>query len=133
MFRDSHGNLYGTTQKGGAYNYGAIFEITREGAESILLSLSGPDGATPFAGLTRDSKGNLYGTAIGGGIDGDEGYGTVFELQADGTEKVLHVFTGKRDGGYPEGGVYVDPSGAVYGTTSYGGTHLAGVIFEIVP
>ena len=39
------------------------------------------------------------------------------------TFTVLHNFTAGTDGAYPEAGVTVGPSGAVYGTARYGGTY----------
>jgi uncharacterized repeat protein (TIGR03803 family) len=133
VVRDPQGNLYGATHAGGIYNFGSVFKVTRKGTETVLLSLSGGDGGNPFAGVTRDSKGNIYGTAAGGGIGGDEGYGTVFEIQADGIEKLLHVFTGQADGGYPESGLLLDHAGNLYGTTVYGGANLAGTVYKVVP
>lgn len=35
--------------------------------------------------------------------------------------KVLHTFTGRRDGGQPWAGLLSDPAGNLYGTTQYGG------------
>src|SRR5262245_36752568 len=47
------GNLYGTTQYGGAHNLGTVFSITPTGTLTTLHSFAGPpsDGATPTAGL----------------------------------------------------------------------------------
>jgi uncharacterized repeat protein (TIGR03803 family) len=72
------GNLYGTTYEGGTNGYGAIFQITTNGALTPLYSFTdGRDGANPFAGLTLAGGGNLYGTTAGGGTSGE---GAVFEL-----------------------------------------------------
>ena len=78
---DPAGNLYGTTQTGGAAgNYGTIFEVSSTGKFTVLHSLNGgTDGATPFAGLTRDSAGNLYGTAYQAFLR-FERVGTVFKV-----------------------------------------------------
>src|ERR1700722_14876708 len=35
---DAHGSLYGTTVDGGAYNFGTVFRVTPNGAETILYS-----------------------------------------------------------------------------------------------
>src|SRR5580704_18923614 len=69
---DQKGNLYGTTEYGGAYGYGVIFKLTPKGKETVLysfcaLGLPCRDGAQPRAGLVFDRKGNLYGTAYYGG------------------------------------------------------------------
>jgi len=46
----------------------------------------------------------------------------------------LHDFPGQQgDGEVPIGGVTVDASGNLYGTTSAGGANGAGVVWEITP
>jgi uncharacterized repeat protein (TIGR03803 family) len=105
--------------------------------------LTEADGADPSAGLIADSAGNFYGTTQDGGIlqDGDPfGDGIVYELMADGTEKVLHLFTGAPDGAHPFGGLIRDAAGNLYGTTAFGGgpNHCngyvgCGVIFQLSP
>jgi len=117
VIQDSAGNLYGTTLTGGtACGYGSIFKITAKGAESLLYSYSGLDGELPYAGLLRDKAGNLYGTTYLGGASG---LGTIFRLSKTGKLKVLHSFAGGgTDGCYPYGGVTMDSSGNIYGTTT---------------
>lgn len=125
LVRDAKGNFYGTTSVGGAHNYGAVFELTEAGKESVLYSFTGGvDGAFPLAGLVEDGAGNLYGTANTGGV----GYGTVFELNAKtGKLKVLHTFAGGTDGAYPYlGALVLDGARNLYGTTVYGGSSTCG-------
>jgi uncharacterized repeat protein (TIGR03803 family) len=81
LIRDSAGNLYGTTQYGGAYNNGTVFRVSGAGQEKVLLSFFSSDGEKPLAALVRDSSGNLYGTAYDGG---NYGYGSVFKLAPNG-------------------------------------------------
>jgi uncharacterized repeat protein (TIGR03803 family) len=139
---DAAGNLYGTTQYGGTYGLGTVFELTPAGGgswtEKVLYSFSGngTDGATPEAGLIFDAAGNLYGTTYQGGT---YGYGTVFELTPAGgggwTEQVLHSFNNNgADGSLPAAGLIFDAAGNLYGTTSYGGTYFYyGTVFELTP
>jgi uncharacterized repeat protein (TIGR03803 family) len=61
-------------------------------------------------------NGILYGTTRYGGTDG---YGTVFSITPQGTESVLHSFTGGADGGTPYLGVTVEHIG-LYGSTTAG-------------
>src|ERR1700674_3966070 len=145
LVRDTAGNLYGTTEVGGAGNYGTVFELTPTAGgawtEKVLhtFNLNGKDGAYPATSLIFDAAGNLYGTTVGGGKYYD---GTVFELtpKAGGswTEKV-YSFSGK-DGESPWGaGLIVDAAGNLYGTTFYGGSGTCnndgfggcGTVFEL--
>ena len=91
------------------------------------------DGIHPYSALILDASGNLYGTASDGGA---YGLGTVFEFSprpAGGwTEKILHSFN-DNDGSKPLAGLTFDVSGNLYGTTSQGGPHYNGEVFELVP
>ena len=80
-----------------------------------------------WALIIRDSSGNLYGTTNNGGT-ADEG--VVFKVDTAGQETVLYNFTGGADGGDPYAGVIRDSAGNLYGTTFYGGTADAGVVFK---
>jgi uncharacterized repeat protein (TIGR03803 family) len=138
---DAAGNLYGTTDLGGAYGYGTVFELTPAAGgtwtEKVLHNFNndGTDGIEPLAPLIIDAAGNLYGTTYQGGAYNS--YGTVFELTpaAGGTwtEKVLHSFGSGTDGLIPYGGLIFDAAGNLYGTTAYGGTNDLGTVFELTP
>jgi uncharacterized repeat protein (TIGR03803 family) len=76
LVRDSAGNLYGTTRYGGStacppyFDFGqcgVVFKLSPTGAETVLHSFTGADGANPSAGLIQDTAGNLYGTTGFGG------------------------------------------------------------------
>jgi uncharacterized repeat protein (TIGR03803 family) len=123
---DGLGNLYGTTYGGGASGDGTVFEISPRGP--FTASFNGANGANPEATLAIDSQGNLFGTTYGGGASGD---GTVFEVaRGSSTITTLTSFNGT-NGANPAGGLFVDSSGNVYGTTSSGGASNAGTIFEL--
>jgi uncharacterized repeat protein (TIGR03803 family) len=130
LIRDSAGNLYGTTNGGGASGAGVVFKVDRAGNETMLYSFTGgPDGGYPlWVVLARDSAGNLYGTTSGGGASGN---GVVFKLDPSGNETVLHSFTGGADGSSPFAGVVLGSNGNLYGTTPFGGQTNAGIVFEI--
>ncbi|MBZ5573191.1 MAG: hypothetical protein LAO09_15075 [Acidobacteriia bacterium] len=126
LVADANGNAYGTTQSGGRFGYGTVFEITSKGREKILYSFGlEQDGGAPYSALIMDKQGNLYGTtAFGGSYYGGEcsgtGCGTVFKLSTSGVEEVLHSFEGT-DGDSPLAGVIMDGQGNLYGTTAVGG------------
>jgi uncharacterized repeat protein (TIGR03803 family) len=80
---DAAGNLYCTTEQGGTYRYGTVFELspttTGPWKETILYNFNpvGRFGFDPAHGVALDSAGNLYGTTVGGG---DFAFGTVYEI-----------------------------------------------------
>jgi len=139
---DSAGDLYGTNFNGGHNGYGAVFELSSAGQETLIFNFggSGLNGEIPRSGLTLDAAGNLYGTTEYVGVGGS---GEVFELtsnaQGGWTKKTLYVFAGGSDGSQPFGNVILDTRGHVYGTTWTGGTGNCtgnngtgcGVVFEI--
>ncbi len=130
LIMDSSGNLYGTTYAGGKAEDGTVFELAHgSGTITTLASFNGTNGASPWAGLIMDGSGNLYGTTYAGGASG---YGTVFELaDGSGTITALASFNGG-DGKFPYGGVIMDSSGNLYGTTSTGiGYSYLGTVFEL--
>ena len=149
VIRDSSGNLYGTTVEGGdltcndGYGCGTVFKLDKVGQETVLYSFTGTegDGMFPYAALVRDSAGALYGTTGGGGSAncGYPGCGTVFKVDANGNETVLHSFTGTDGNGANPifASLALDPAGNIYGTTQNGGNtgcyEGCGVVFMLDP
>jgi uncharacterized repeat protein (TIGR03803 family) len=83
LIADKSGNLYGTTEDGGAFcrgflGCGTVFRISPDGTETVVHSFPGGFlGEYPCGSLTADGKGNFYGTtSYGGAYD----YGTVFVM-----------------------------------------------------
>jgi uncharacterized repeat protein (TIGR03803 family) len=118
------GNFYSTTQMGGAYGDGTVYEITTAGTVTILHSFNGAsttiDGSNPVAGLVQGKDGNLYGTTSAGGTANN---GTVYSITTAGAETVLHWFGSKAgDGANPNAALIQGTDGYFYGTTSAGGT-----------
>jgi uncharacterized repeat protein (TIGR03803 family) len=136
---DQQGNLYGTTEFGGATNNGTIYKLTPSGSgwtETVLYSFRDQeDGARPFAGLTFDRAGNMYGaTSIGGTSNG----GTVFQLTPSGSGwnfQTLYGFTGRRSqlANGPVANLIVDDGGNIWGATGGDGTNFLGSVFRLTP
>ena len=76
---DLKGDLYGTTQYGGAANDGAVFKLTPSGKETVLHSFKGRDGSYPHAAPTLDASGTLFGVTTGEGPARANG-GTIFRI-----------------------------------------------------
>lgn len=137
---DNQGNLYGTTGGGGGtgcsgFGCGTVFEVTSNGAETILYAFQGGnDGAGPESSPIMDGSGDFYGTTSEGGASNR---GTVFKLAPDGAEQVLYEFSYGSDGYFPRAGLIEDSGGNVYGTTSDGGTKCGGggcgTVFKLTP
>jgi uncharacterized repeat protein (TIGR03803 family) len=143
---DATGNLYGTNAAGGRRGGGTAYKLTPQSGggwiSTVLHSFSensNDDGYGPFGGLTLDSTGNLYGTTSQGGVYGD---GVVFKLTPDANgqwvERLLHSFSGGRDGAHPYADLIQDASGNLYGAAKWGGTGQScqggcGVVFKIAP
>jgi len=130
LVQDEAGNLYGTTLVGGASKHGTVFKVSQSGKETVLHAFTGgADGSWPFAGLIRDNASNLYGTTQRGG---SSRHGTVFKVDTNGTETVLHSFAGgASDGCFPVGGLLLDKAGNLYGTTYQCGASGYGTVFRI--
>ncbi|MBV9104108.1 MAG: hypothetical protein JO060_10995 [Candidatus Eremiobacteraeota bacterium] len=114
---------------------------TTAGHETILYSFkAGNDGGDPLGALIADSSGALYGTTAFGGGSGclfQAGCGTVFKLSPAKVgyhETILYRFQGGTDGDGPAAGLVADNSGALYGTTEYGGGSAnGGTVFKLTP
>ena len=143
LIADAAGDLFGTTEVGGANNDGTVFEIPKTGtgstgfgAPTTLVTFTGTgNGSAPFAGLIADAAGDLFGTTRSGGANSD---GTVFEIPKTGTGSTgfgapttLVTFTGTGNGAAPFAGLIADAAGDLFGTTRSGGTNGDGTVFEI--
>jgi uncharacterized repeat protein (TIGR03803 family) len=151
---DASGNLYGTTEFAGAYDFGSVFKLSpptsgnTNWTETVLYSFTaGADGSFPLSGVIFDASGNLYGTTSQAGTIGGNcslGGGVVFKLTAptggstEWTQSTLYSLDCDAGGfGYPYGEVVFDKSGNLYGVATQswipgpGGTD--GTIFELSP
>jgi uncharacterized repeat protein (TIGR03803 family) len=139
---DASGTIYGATFYGGQYDRGTIFSLVPQNGtwtESVLYSFchgttcgGRRDGHYPVDGLLLDAKGTIYGVTTQGGT-ADQG--AVFALSQSGgvwTEKVIWSFGGNGDGVSPMSTLIEDKTGALYGTTYYGGTAGQGTVFRLV-
>lgn len=136
LIMDKAGALYGTTLKGGRSLDGVIFQMVQDSSGWNFTTLysfdpQGGDGIHPVSGLIFDQAGSLYGTTQFGGARNALDSGIVFRLSAGGDERLLHSFSGGKDGSVPQAGVVLDRTGALYGTTFAGGKSDQGVVFKL--
>src|SRR5579872_7450021 len=124
------GNLYGTTNDGGAHQSGTIFKVTPSGALTTLYNFCTEanclDGTMPDAPILA-TDGSVYSTAREGGA---AGYGDVFSFDTGGTLHVLHSFC--TQAGCPDGqtaatgGLLEATTGSIYGVATLGGDLTCG-------
>src|SRR5579862_8835887 len=138
---DASGNIYGTTQLGGMFGAGTVFQLTpSQGGwtETVLYNFgqSPADGGSPNGNLIIDRAGNIVGTTAEGG-DPDCRCGTIFQLTHNASgwvETILHTFTLQPDGASPSGGLVSDAAGNLYGGTPLGGSNgLGGTVYQLMP
>lgn len=141
--------LYGSTEGGGTFNLGHVFQLVKAGGkwtENILHEF-GADQIVADS-LTFAGGDKLYGTSPQGGAPSAEcgSYlcGVVFELSPPAnpgdpwTEATIYDFQGGKDGANPSGPLVVDKAGNLYGIASRGGLRNEidggnGTVFELSP
>lgn len=136
---DSTGTMYGVSYFGGAYNNGAVFQLTRSGGgwtESVIHSFNSAGGlgeGLPEGSLVLDRAGNLYGTADCNATLGCF-YGAVWELQPSQSGwNLTNLFQFSGNNGYQPVGVISDPTGNLFGTAFGDGGTFIGAVYELSP
>ncbi len=136
---DNHGNLYGMAPTGGANGLGVIYRLNPDTSGNwkfkvIHTFTGGTDGATGSAGRLLLHSGHLYGVATAGGANGK---GAAFELTpsqaGEWNLNTIYAFKGQPDAGFPYGGLLLDASGNLYGTTYYDGANNLGSVYQLSP
>ena len=119
------GTLYGTATGGGSCDNGkgcgSVFTVQPSGKLHVVHAFVGGDGADPRSNPIK-VNGTIYGTTYDGGpgcvLDG---CGTIYTIDASGSERLIWVFGIDRgDGMHPAGDLAV-AHGKVYGVTQVGG------------
>ncbi len=138
LIADGSGNLFGTTQVGGANDEGTVFEVANDAGHTLSTLAtfnSSSTGLWPFAPLAIDKSGNLYGTTYYGPVSQsgiDRGNGFIFKISGDThTLSTVAAFNGT-NGSNPAAGLIIDSNGNLFGTTKNGGgTNMRGTVFEV--
>jgi uncharacterized repeat protein (TIGR03803 family) len=110
-----------------AQTFTTLYSFTA-GSTNSSGAYTNSDGANPYAGLIIAGINNIrYGTTANGG---SAGYGTVFAVNADGSNfRVLHSFSGS-DGANPWAGL-TNSGNTLFGTTYNGGSSGNGTVFAL--
>jgi len=134
LVQGTDGNLYGTTEGGGANGAGTVFKVTPTGELTTLYSFCAKtncaDGSVPFGGLVLGTDGNFYGTTSEGGISSDPcggDCGTIFKITPAGKLTTLHMFDSTDGYATPFGPLVQAINGDFYGTTQ------SGTVYSITP
>jgi uncharacterized repeat protein (TIGR03803 family) len=135
---DAAGNLYGTTQSGGKFGGGTVFELKASNGKYTYklihsFATSASLAYSPYGALVVDPKnGYLYGTTYYGGTVWNAG--AVYQMrQISGVWlfSVIYNFLGDSLGQNSESGLAVDANGNLYGTTYTGGDLNLGAVFKL--
>ena len=124
------GTLYGTTEYGGADDFGTIFRVaTNGGSFTTMRDLTETSGAFPAGPLLPQADGCLYGTTRGGGPDD---VGVIFKIPASTpyNYSVLSTFA-DASGAAPRGELIAGPGGELIGITEAGGPAENGTVYQM--
>lgn len=138
---DKGGNLWGTTQVGGANNDGGtVFELSPGANGTWSETVISLEHAQPFGTLIFDKVGNIYGTTRSDPRNMGTGAGTIFKLTraSNGTWSLTTLYAFKKaayqfmraspsiDAEMSMAGLIFDAAGNLYGTSWAGGYNTAG-------
>jgi uncharacterized repeat protein (TIGR03803 family) len=138
VFNPADGNVYGTTEIGGAVTCqaptgftagegcGTVFRFVPGGTVSVIHDFGGANGLAPQGPPVIGPDGALYGTTVAGGAAGcgsNAGCGVVYRITTAGQFSLLHRFglIDARDGHGPGGYPIFGSDGLLYGVTRFGG------------
>jgi uncharacterized repeat protein (TIGR01451 family) len=153
LIQGTDGSFYGTMEGGGLVEVpgfgttngsGTLFRMDAAGMVTVLhvfspgLNGNTTEGGAP-QGLIQASDGSFYGTTLSGPIDFQRPIngqfvpaGTVFKIDAGGTQTTLHTFSGS-DGAKPTASLIQATDGNFYGTTSEDNVLGFGTVFKMTP
>ncbi len=136
LVQASDGALYGTTNVGGAGNFGTVFKVTTAGTFTSLLSFTGTTGANlgtnPQSALVQwATDGALYGMTNTGGTNN---VGTLFKVTTAGVLTTIRSLSSTADGASPFGAFTLHSDGSFYATCNGGGSsQVRGSVIKLTP
>ncbi len=137
------GAFYGSARLGGNDDRGTLFRLGETGGawkgQAIYNFQNDQFGGNPTTPLLAGADGNLFGTIPHGGVNGTGG---LFEISPPGdgqtqwSMRLIHSMDNFTEGEESKSPLVADASGALYGTTSLGGTGFTfpeGTVYRLVP
>jgi len=123
------GFLYIPVSEGGAEFCGTIVQLSTAGVVNNYFSFPcGSGGDFPIGPLVQASNGDFYSTTQNGGTNGE---GTIYQVTTGLNVTILHNFGAVfGDCTYPGAGMLLATDGNYYGSSSDGGGHGDGCLFN---
>jgi uncharacterized repeat protein (TIGR03803 family) len=132
LVQNANGDFYSTTQDGGTYGQGTVYQLTTGLAATVLYSFGANStaGEYPSAGLLLATDNNYYGATAEGGTYDD---GTLFNISTSGTYKQLYSFNNSANlmQMSPLSPPVQYTNGELYGVTQFGGTDNLGTVYSL--
>lgn len=132
MIKASNNKLYGTTETGGRYGGGVLFELdpatnTYTVKKHFNQDTTGTESSSP---LLQAANGNIFGFTT---TNGPSGYGTMFEYNPTNDSFFVRVNFSNSNGQPLYNAMTQHSNGNIYGTIRGGGTYGYGHLFEYNP
>jgi len=149
LYQASDGNLYGTTELGGTYNGGVLFQYDPVSSQCIKKHDFGAPGVTGtidssgYGAVMQATDGKLYGMTFQGGLASGgviyqydpttSSYSKKHDFALLGVTGVTGLVIGTTNGVNPMGALIQASDGNLYGMTNKGGVAGYGVLFKYNP
>ena len=139
LLQGPDGSFYGTAAAGGASSFGVVYRVSPAGLFTPIHAFDGADGSCPCSAVVRGADGSFYGTTYSGGA---VNAGVIFRVTSDGAFTLVQSLPGGPEAAPPRPAVFqglanpkasviLGTDGALYGTTSAGGTADLGAVIKI--
>jgi len=132
LIKATNDKLYGTTETGGRYGGGVLFELdpatnTYAVKKHFNQDTTGTESSSP---LLQAANGNIFGFTT---TNGPSGYGTMFEYNPSNDSFYVRVNFSNTNGQPLYNAMTQHSNGNIYGTVRGGGTYGYGNLFEYNP
>jgi uncharacterized repeat protein (TIGR03803 family) len=138
-YQAANGMLLGTLSLGGSAGGGIIYLVNTNGSNFQVVhnfadGSTFNDGIRPASGLVMGADGWLYGTTSGNNVLNNG----IYKIKPDGSGyQQIYLFTGAPGDGFAAfgsvtAGSFQGSTGALFGTTTYGGAAGYGTVYSVV-